>query len=859
MTKLTHCPECNSENIKFFEKRNNYICSDCGCSFSEIEFKKLNIFLSYGHDSNEELVRIIRDDLKYRGHEVWFDKNEIKFGDDWRRSITDGILNSNRVLSFLSKYSTRDPGVCRDEIAIAIGVKGGNIQTILVESEQDVQPPVNIGHIQWLDMHEWQELRKSDNEKWESWYKAKLSEIIKVIESEESLRFAGEIEKLNGYLKPIKSDARISGLLNKGFYGREWLFEAVVNWRNDKNHDSRLFWIMGDPGVGKSAFAAQLTHKHSNMIIASQFCEWDKPDHKDAGRVICSIAFQLATRLPDYRKFLLTLLEIAEFEQKNPDELFDYLLSNPFKSVINGGRERFLIIIDALDEANESGRNPLVEMLAHNAQNLPSWLGIIVTSRPEFDVRTPFQGLNPFPLDTKSEFNRNDIRDYLVSKLSSQLKERTDIDTLINQILEKSEGVFLYVERFCDEIKNGNLTLNNPDQFPQGLGGIFAQYFNRQFPDLEQYKKSIRPALRAILAAREPLPVEILQKLFIWQDEELRDFIRPIASLFPTGKETGVETIKAYHKSLSDWLTDETKAGAFFVSEKEGHRMLADYSLARWQQERFALSEVVFFLVETCRYEDARVLILDREYRKLKQDKLGVESISADFLHAEKESNGYFGLTGPAWHLLKFAEKEFNAMIQKAAAEGGGAVMSRYLSHRHEMFEKACTLSVEWFAVGLSVRRCAKFCEEVLLLFADDLPLVVKAAALLHEQAEGCTHHKKFEAIREEVIQAMTTVANTPRIHSDYRSGMVDSAWQMLDYEEKALSATLAALHLRTLQTVRDIWTARRFKAIADCDTDPFSEIISASRDADMVLEEKLIRAVEWFLLLSQTSLKSEK
>ena len=51
----------------------------------------LRIFLSYGHDANEELVRRIKADLEKRGHDVWFDKNEIKFGDDWRRSITDGI------------------------------------------------------------------------------------------------------------------------------------------------------------------------------------------------------------------------------------------------------------------------------------------------------------------------------------------------------------------------------------------------------------------------------------------------------------------------------------------------------------------------------------------------------------------------------------------------------------------------------------------------------------------------------------------------------------------------------------------------------------------------------------------------
>jgi len=30
-------------------------------------------------------------------------------------------------------------------------------------------------------------------------------------------------------------------------------------------------------------------------------------------------------------------------------------------------------VIDALDEAGEAGRNPLVEMLARNAQRLPDW------------------------------------------------------------------------------------------------------------------------------------------------------------------------------------------------------------------------------------------------------------------------------------------------------------------------------------------------------------------------------------------------------------------------------------------------------------------------------------------------------
>lgn len=562
-----------------------WVCPTHGQAPESKPFSPLRIFLSYGHDANEELVLRIKSDLEKRGHSVWFDKTEIKAGDDWRRSITDGILTSQRVVSFLSKHSTRDPGVCRDEIAIAIGVKGGGIQTILVESETEVQPPVNIGHIQWLDMRDWKERRSAGHAVWNAWYETKLTEIVRVVESEESRCFTGEIEELHRHLRPINSDARIYDLLRKGFFGRTWLFEAVEQWQQDDKRDSRLFWITGDPGVGKSAFAAQLTHTRSDAVIAAQFVEWDKPDHRDARRVVRSLAFQIATRLPDYRKFLLTLPEIEKLDPKDPAELFDYLLANPLRTVIGGGRERYLVVIDALDEAGETARNPLVEMLAGNAQRLPHWLGLVVTSRPESEVKAPLQGLNPFVLETRTDANRGDLRDYLYRQLAPQLQGRSNSSVLLEQILEKSEGVFLYVERFCQDVQYQHLSLDRPEEFPQGLGGVFFQWFQRRFPDLETFRRNVRPALRVILAAQEPLPVDILQHLFHWQDEELRDFTRTLGSLFPVVKDANGEHVRPYHKSLADWLADEAKAATYFIDVKEGHRMLAAYGWELYQKD----------------------------------------------------------------------------------------------------------------------------------------------------------------------------------------------------------------------------------------------------------------------------------
>jgi WD40 repeat protein len=621
-----NCPKCDSAKLLYDFEQKLYVCKNCHHEF-EAENKTsigLRIFLSYGHDQNEELVRMIKAELEKRGHDVWFDKSGVKesgivAGDDWRRAITDGITNSNRVLSFLSKHSTRDPGVCLDEIAIAIGVKGGNIQTILVESEIEVKAPPSISHIQWLDMHDWKEKRTQDGESWETWYRGKLNEIIDVVESNESRRFAGEIEKLNNYLKPISSDSRIKDLLKKGFIGRIWLTDAIEKWRTNVDRSSRLFWIIGNPGVGKSAFSAHLSHFGKDKVIAAQFCEYDKPDHRDAARVICSLAFQLATRLPDYRKMLLTLPEINRLETKGESELFDYLFTNPLKQAIAGGRERYMILIDALDEAKVGERNPLVEMLAQNAPRLPEWLSIVVTSRPEKNVTDPLQGLKPFILDTDLEDNKEDICQYLEQELSELLNNRADARDILEQILLKSEGVFLYVEKVCTDLKEGNLSLDSLMDFPIGLGDIYLQFFQRQFPDPEGYRRKIRPALRAILAAMEPLPVQLLGILFSWKREELNDFTRILGSLFPVLQESEQKVIRHYHKSIVDWITNESTAGAYFIDLEEGHHLLADYGWQKFLQgpenmEPYFIKWLPRHLLKLKRWDNLVDLLCNLEY-----------------------------------------------------------------------------------------------------------------------------------------------------------------------------------------------------------------------------------------------------
>lgn len=49
------------------------------------------IFMSYGHDEYGALAERIRADLEARGHEVWFDKDQLRPGVDWEARIEQGL------------------------------------------------------------------------------------------------------------------------------------------------------------------------------------------------------------------------------------------------------------------------------------------------------------------------------------------------------------------------------------------------------------------------------------------------------------------------------------------------------------------------------------------------------------------------------------------------------------------------------------------------------------------------------------------------------------------------------------------------------------------------------------------------
>ena len=610
------CPDCGSSNTTFKKKASEWECQDCEHRFptphaagmgridlSQKTGDPKRIFFSYGHDGNRELVDRFKGDLEKRGHEVWIDYKEIGTWDDWRGQITAGIAQSQLAIAFLSKHATRDPGVCRNEVAMALD-RFFTVYPILMEPLDQVSPPVTISHIQWQDLSRWRAILAGTVPEinWDRWYEARLIEIVDLVESQAG-HFGGEIQVLENVLRPLSFTSEITRHI-PSFTGRQWVFEAYKDWLENQPQ-SRLFWIQGGPGIGKTALAAVLTNNYPSAIVSAWFCRSDSIERRDPRRALQTIALQLAARLPDYRTRLLQALALTatapdsaqgaareNLAKLTPADLFHRLLKQPLAGLIPRDH-KLVVVIDALDEATDSeGNNPLTDLLVTDLAALPDWLSFVVTSRPDPAIVHRLARFKPFPLDAADARNRADLEHYIAQALLARpalcAAGPESAKALTETLMTRSEGMMLYLRLIFEAYDAGVLDREGVSQTPQGLGALYAAQFRQRYPQAV-YDQEIKPLLRLLLAALGPLP-EGLAREVLAQDLETWQRHRDKLASFLIRKDNG---LRLFHKTLTEWLLSEA-AGDYRVDPATARKHLAEVLWADYETHQESPLEMVW-------------------------------------------------------------------------------------------------------------------------------------------------------------------------------------------------------------------------------------------------------------------------
>ena len=123
---------------------------------------------------------------------------------------------------------------------------------------------------------------------------------------------------------------------------REQYIADITNWVTESvNPPSSMYWMRGPAGVGKSAIAQTCAEKlkESGHLGAAFFFTVNK--HSNPSHLFTTIAYQLATMLPDYRASIDERISRDKtlVKKKIPSQ-FKSLFVEPIKEL--GSREREL-------------------------------------------------------------------------------------------------------------------------------------------------------------------------------------------------------------------------------------------------------------------------------------------------------------------------------------------------------------------------------------------------------------------------------------------------------------------------------------------------------------------------------------
>lgn len=358
----------------------------------------------------------------------------------------------------------------------------------------------------------------------------------------------------------------------ENFVGRQWLLNEFHQWLETGRE--RVFLALGDPGAGKSALLAHVI-QHEPRVAAHHFCVASLAESLDPLRFVQSLAAQLAERLAGFRAVLASAPQDS-LESEDAGTLFRRLVADPLRQ--QPGESPLLIVVDALDESLEHGERHIARLLYERMNDLPPRVRLLVSARQSPEVCDLLARSRKVELRAEQPENLDDVARYIETRLreprlaSSLGGSSREIEDAIQFIAEKAAGNFLYAAHVLDAIAAGQIDARRPESFPEGLVGIYHEFFAQRYPTRQGFAQ-VRPVLDVVTAAREPLTADQIAEFLDRDPFEVEELLEPLAPFFPQreGK------YRPFHKSVTDWLCGAAgQSRTHRVDVRGGHRRIAE-------------------------------------------------------------------------------------------------------------------------------------------------------------------------------------------------------------------------------------------------------------------------------------------
>ncbi|KAK3267376.1 hypothetical protein CYMTET_24063, partial [Cymbomonas tetramitiformis] len=360
--------------------------------------------------------------------------------------------------------------------------------------------------------------------------------------------------------------------------GTTWEWGAVEAWLDGPH---RALCVLAGAGTGKSTICTMLMDhlaaERPRLVVAAHFLKYSDQRRLDPVLAIRSLAHQLASRSAAFRERLFALDPAHVTALVDPESAFRDLLQAPLSQV----REPVLILLDALDEADPPEQylpgfrgnvkacgNKTLQLLTRQLVQLGANVRFVITTRPDAVCSQIEPLLGRIFADSVTLLGPEALRSEAAAELGAQ-----------------GTGVLVYhtVAKECAALGD-SWGKDHAD-----LSDVYSAYrrvFVSALAELSaEDRDGVLALLEALLAAQEPLAESWLQRMGL---AGAMPRLPGWGCLFYVAE----HHVYLLHKSLSDWLLQESEAegAAALGSIQQSAHSEVSYDMLRWL--RLAMHEL---------------------------------------------------------------------------------------------------------------------------------------------------------------------------------------------------------------------------------------------------------------------------
>lgn len=410
-----------------------------------------------------------------------------------------------------------------------------------------------------------------------------IAEDLVVLKSKEKIRHR-QLKDLESYLEVSEmrgddlvttEEARMPGTC-------EWFSakESYLKWSSFAPEAASILCVTGRPAAGKSVLAGFVIGQlqKSNANCSYFFFKYGDKSKSRLSTCLRSLAFQMAcvnTKVRD------TLVEMErngiKFDNDNERTIWQTLFLG---GIFQTGISKHYWVIDALDECTNSA-SLFDPMLAKLDESMP--LRILITSRETPKLEKQFLSLGTHRVHYERILTADtlpDLKLLVEAKAKSVLlKDDEDRAALVENILRKSEGSFLWTVLVLDELSNSygeeeiNLAL---EEMPRDMEPLYQRTLE-SMTHATGGRKLAKAILTWTTCATRPLTTKELEGAlkidvrdnFPKLEESILALCGHLVNVDKFGK------VQLVHGTAREFLLNDQLVSEFAINKTEAHTRIA--------------------------------------------------------------------------------------------------------------------------------------------------------------------------------------------------------------------------------------------------------------------------------------------